>query len=94
MSIKTISYLIFSIYLYTTGLLNKVSAVEASKLIVKNMRKRANILFIPGRYYYLHNFARLLPNEVQWMIMDFIDTGVDVHYDQENMDENDNDDIW
>ena len=38
------------------------------------------------RYYYLHNFARLLPNEVQWLIMDFIDTGVDVHYD-ENMEE-------
>jgi len=80
-------------YIRFPSLLNKVSAVEASKLIVKNMRKRANILFIPGRYYYLHNFARLLPNEVQWLIMDFIDTGVDVHYDQENMDENDNDDI-
>ena len=35
---------------------------------------------------HLHNFARLLPNEVQWLIMDFIDTGIDVYYN-ENMEE-------
>ena len=64
-----------------SGFLNKVSAQDAAQLIVRNMRKKSNILFIPGRYYYLHNLARLLPNEIQWLIMDFIDTGIDVHYD-------------
>lgn len=78
-------------YIRFPSLLNKVSANEASQLIVKNMRKGASILFIPGRYYYLHNFARLLPTEVQWLIGDFIDTGVDVHYD-ENMEEDLDDD--
>ena len=58
-----------------------VSAKDTAQLIVRNMRKREDILFIPGRYYYLHNLARLLPNEIQWLIMDFIDTGIDVHYD-------------
>lgn len=61
--------------------LNMVSAKETAELIVKNLRKRANILFIPGRYYYIHNLARLLPAEIQWLIMDFIDTGIEVHYD-------------
>ena len=60
-----------------------VSAKETAELIVKNMRKNASILFIPGRYYYLHNFARLLPSQIQWLIMDFMDTGIDVTYDLE-----------
>ena len=58
-----------------------VSAKDTATLIVRNMRKKSDILFIPSRYYYLHNLARLLPNEIQWLIMDFIDTGIDVHYD-------------
>jgi hypothetical protein len=58
-----------------------VSAVEAAQIIVKQMRQRATIVFIPGIYYYIHNLARLLPNKIQWLIMDFIDTGIDIHYD-------------
>ncbi len=58
-----------------------VSAQETAQMIVLGMRKRANSLFIPGRYYYIHNLARLLPEQVQWLIMDFIDTGIEIHYD-------------
>ena len=66
---------------FFADLLNMVSATETAELIVKNLRKRSSILWIPSRYYYLHNFARLLPNTVQHLIMDFIDTGIDIHYD-------------
>lgn len=48
---------------------------------MKNLRKRSSIVFIPNGYYYLHNISRLLPTEIQWLIMDFIDSGINVHYD-------------
>lgn len=68
------------------GLLNVVSAEKAAEIIISQMRRNATIVFIPAIYYYIHNFVRLLPSQVQVLIMDFIDTGIDIHYD--NCDDN------
>jgi len=64
-----------------TGLLNTVSAVEAAETIINEMRLRAQVVFIPGIYYYIHSICRLLPTHVQMLITDFIDTGIDINYD-------------
>ena len=58
-----------------------MSAVDAADIIITNMRMRAPVVFIPGIYYYLHSIARLLPTHVQMLMTDFIDTGIDIHYD-------------
>ena len=63
------------------GLLNTVSAVEAAETIINEMRLRAPVVFIPGIYYYIHSICRLLPTHVQMLITDFIDTGIDINYD-------------
>ena len=69
------------IYFLILGLLNSVSAVEAADIIISEMRMRAPVVFIPGKYYYLHSILRLLPTHVQMLISDFIDTGIDIKYD-------------
>lgn len=63
------------------GLLNVVSAVEAADIIITQMRLRSPVVFIPGIYYYLHSILRLLPTHIQLLVTDFIDTGIDIHYD-------------
>ncbi len=63
------------------GLLNIVKAEDAADIIVSQMRRRASIVFIPGIYYYIHNLGRLLPTKIQWLIMDFIDTSIEMNYD-------------
>lgn len=63
------------------GLLNTVSAVEAAETVINEMRLRAPVVFIPGIYYYIHSICRLLPTHVQMLITDFIDTGIDINYD-------------
>ena len=68
-------------YFVLLGLLNIVSAREAAELIVSQMRRRASIVFIPGIYYYIHNFCRLLPTKIQSLIMDVIDSSIEIHYD-------------
>merc|ERR1712228_401073 len=63
------------------GLLNVVSAVDAADIIIQQMRLRAPVVFIPNVYYYIHSIVRLLPVHVQMLITDFIDTGIDIQYD-------------
>lgn len=58
-----------------------MSAKEAAEIIILNMRRRETVVFIPGIYYYVQNFIRILPLRVQLLITDFIDTGVEIHYD-------------
>ena len=62
-------------------LINKVTAEFAAEVIVANLKKQSEIVFIPKRYYYLHNLVRLMPTRIQWLIFDFFDSGVDIHYD-------------
>jgi len=63
------------------NLINKVTAEFAAEAIVANLKKQSEIVFIPKRYYYLHNLVRLMPTRIQWLIFDFFDSGVDIHYD-------------
>ena len=76
----SLNYKIFTILKFT-GLLNIVSALEAADIIITQMRLRSPVVFIPGIYYYIHSIVRLLPTHVQLLITDFIDTGIDIHYD-------------
>ena len=64
-----------------SGLLNTVSAVEAANIIINEMQMKAPVVFIPGIYYYIHSIGRLLPTHVQMLVTDFIDTGIDINYD-------------
>lgn len=66
------------------NLINIVSAVECAETIVSQLKKEADIVFIPRRYYYLHNFCRLFPTRVQYLIMDFLDSGININYDNDD----------
>lgn len=63
------------------GLINIVKAEDAARTIIENMRRGETVLFLPGIYYYIQNFIRILPLRVQLLITDFVDTGVEIHYD-------------
>ena len=58
-----------------------VSAEKAAKIIIAQMRRKETIIFIPGIYYYINNMIRVLPLRVQLLLTDFIDTGIEIHYD-------------
>ena len=68
-------------YIFLLGLINVVSSEDAAEIIVSNMRQQAEIVFIPKRYYYIHNVCRLLPTRIQWLVMDLLDSGIDPSYD-------------
>jgi hypothetical protein len=59
-----------------------VPVKEAASTIISNMRRRHAIVFLPGIYFYIQLVVRLLPGRVQLLLLDFIDTGIDVNYDE------------
>ena len=63
------------------GLINVVSAEKAAKIIIGQMQRKETVIFIPGIYYYINNMIRVLPLRVQLLLTDFIDTGIEIHYD-------------
>ena len=63
------------------GLLNVVPVEKAAELIITQMRARSIVVFNPKIYYYLNSILRLLPVHIQMLITDFIDTGIDIQYD-------------
>ena len=71
----------YSILNFLLGLINIATAEEAAEIIVSNMRRQAEIVFIPKRYYYISNLCRLLPTRIQWLVMDLLDSGIDPCYD-------------
>ena len=66
---------------FYAGLLNVVSVERAAEQIISQMRARSIVVFIPKVYYYLNSILRLLPVHIQMLITDFIDTGIDIQYD-------------
>ena len=63
------------------GLVNLVSSKRAAQIIIANMRRREAVVFIPWIYFYIMNFMRILPLRIQLLMTDFIDMGVEIHYD-------------
>ena len=62
------------------GLVNIVGVEEAAAAIIDNMLREEVVVFIPGIYYYIMNFLRILPLKIQLLLTDFIDTGVAVRF--------------
>ena len=63
------------------GLVNVVNSDRAAQIIIANMRRREAVVFIPRIYFYIMNLMRILPLRVQLLMTDFIDMGVEIHYD-------------
>jgi len=63
------------------GLVNLVSSKRAAQIIIANMRRREAVVFIPWIYFYIMNFMRILPLRIQLLMTDFVDMGVEIHYD-------------
>ena len=63
------------------GLVNVVSSKRAAQIIIANMRRREAVVFIPRIYFYIMNLMRILPLRIQMLMTDFIDMGVEIHYD-------------
>jgi len=63
------------------GFINLVSSKRAAQIIIANMRRKEVVVFIPGIYYYIMNFMRILPLRVQLLMTEFIDMGLEINYD-------------
>ena len=63
------------------GLVNVVSSKRAAQIIIANMRRNEAVVFIPRIYFYIMNLMRILPLRIQMLMTDFIDMGVEIHYD-------------